>query len=300
MKTPKEQRYSVLEFNELFPTDDSCLDYVFNARFGKLEICPACAKESKFFRIKSKKVYSCQQCGHQISPLAETIFHKSSTSLKTWFYAIFLFGASKNGVAAKELERQLKVTYKTAWRMAQQIRKLYSSVDSGMMFGTVEVDETYIGGKAKGKRGRGAANKTAVVGIVQRGDEVRAYVVPDTKSRTVMPLIDKNVKKFTKVVTDEYAIYNRLSIKGFMHDWVNHSAGQYVDGDLHTNTIEGFWSQLKRSVNGTYHAVSPKYLQRYVDEFAFRYNRRQMKKPIFLDVLEHEAHRTFSPAVKQD
>lgn len=299
MKTPKEQRYSVLEFNQRFPDDDSCLDFVWNSRYGKLDVCPHCAKTTKFFAIRARKVYSCQLCGHQISPLADTIFHKSSTSLKTWFYAIFLFGASKNGVAAKELERQLKVTYKTAWRMAQQIRKLYGAVDNGQLFGTVEVDETYIGGKKKGgKRGRGT-DKTPVVGIVQRGNEVRAYVVPNTKSTTVMPLIDKNVKKFTTVMTDDYGVYNRLSLKGYMHDFVNHGTEEWVRGTVHTNTIEGFWSQLKRSINGTYHAVSSKYLQRYIDEFSFRYNRRQLEKPIFLDVLETRVHRTFVSVVKQ-
>jgi transposase-like protein len=273
-------KFTVQQFQDKFPDDTVCLDEFFKQRYGDLECCPECLKPFKYYRYKNRKLYSCAFCGNDIAPLADTIFHKSSTSLKTWFFAIFLFTHSKNGVSAKELQRQLGVTYKTAWRIAKQIRQLFSP-DDDPLCDEVEVDETYMGGKRKGKRGRGAANKTPVIGIIERGGKVKASVSVDTKLRTIQPLINANVKKGSTVYTDEYRSYTRVSLNGFKHQKVKHGKGQYVIGDAHTNTIEGFWSQLKRSINGTYHSVSPKYLQHYVNEFAYRYNRRDSEEPLF-------------------
>lgn len=167
----------------------------------------------------------------------------------------------KNGVAAKELERQLGVTYKCAWRMAKQIRKLFR--DSGNpMGGIVEVDETYIGGKKKGKRGRGADSKTPVFGIVERQGGAKAQVVENIKIKTIQPIINESVVRGATVMSDEFNIYNRVKDNGYEHHTIQHCIGQYVDGIIHSNSIEGFWSQLKRSLSGTHHAVSPKHLQK--------------------------------------
>lgn len=187
---------------------------------------------------------------------------------------------SKNGVAAKEIERHLGVTYKTAWRMQKQVRRLMYEEENKLK-GTVEIDDSYIGGKHKGKRGRGSENKTPVVGMVERKGEVKTEVVKNLKKITVLPIIQNNIEKETTVYTDEFLSYADIGIYGFDHDVIKHKVKEYVRGIVHTNTIEGFWSQLKRSINGTYHKVSPKYLQFYVNEFAWRYNHRKSEIPFF-------------------
>ena len=271
---------TIKEFHERYPNDDACLTEIFQNRYGSLSICPVCHKETKFYKVAIRKCYECQYCGHQLHPLAGTIFHKSDTPLKNWFYAIFLFANSKNGVAAKELQRQLGVTYKCAWRMAKQIRLLFKP-PKGKLSNTVEIDETYVGGKAHGKRGRGAESKTPVVGMVQRGGKIFAQVVGNTKSATITPLVRQNIKIGSMLMTDEYRPYDRLDKYGYKHEEINYGDKEYVRGNVHTNTIEGFWSQLKRSINGTHHGVSPKYLQHYVDEFAYRYDLRHYPDSLF-------------------
>src|SRR3990167_6001013 len=158
----KSNKFTIRDFDAKYPHDDACLDDIFKKRYGALKECPSCKKKTKFFKVTGRKCYACQFCGHQLHPLADTIFHKSETSLKSWFYAIFLFANSKNGVSGKELERQLGVTYKTAWRMARQIRLLFGSTGTKLK-NTVEADETYIGARMKrgSKRGRGGEHKTA-------------------------------------------------------------------------------------------------------------------------------------------
>lgn len=267
-------RYTLKQFQIDYPTDDICLQTVFSNRYGDVKFCPSCAAETNFYRVKGRKCYACQWCGYQLHPLAQTIFHKSDTPLTSWFYVIYLFSVSKNGVAAKEIERHLGVTYKTAHRMARLVRSL---MDQGgdMLTGTVEIDETYIGGRRRGsKRGRGVEHKIPVVGMVERDGGVRAEVTVNTKVGSVMPLVRKHVGIDAHVNTDQYRVYNEIKRMGYSHSTVNHANKEYVRGDAHTNTIEGFWGQMKRSINGTYHMVSPKYLQLYVDEFAFRYNYR--------------------------
>lgn len=267
-------KFTVNDFNLQYPDPDACLDEIFKQRFGQLEECPKCKNKAKFYKVSDRKCYACQFCGHQLHPLAGTIFHKSPTPLKSWFYAIFLFSTSKNGVAALELQRHLGVTYKCAWRIAKQIRLLMVQ-KSSLLKGTVEADETYIGGKGKNnKRGRGAENKTAVFGMVERQGDVVAKAVINAKASTIMPLLRENVAIGTNLMTDEFTSYKKAQKNGFNHKTVNHSAKEYVRGETYTNTIEGFWSQLKRSCDGTHHAISPKYLQNYIDEFAWRYNQR--------------------------
>jgi len=268
----------------MYPDDNACLDEIFNNRYGHLKSCPSCKKKTNFYRIENRKVYSCQYCGYQISPLADTIFHKSSTSLKDWFYSIYLFSVSKNGVSAKELERQLGVTYKCAWRIAKQIRQLFKQ-NKDLLSDIIEIDETYIGGKHKGKRGRGSENKTPVVGLAQRKGNLKAKVVSNTNSYTVQNIMRDSVQLGSNIMTDEYRSYNVVRKLGFNHQTVSHFKEQWANGIAHTNTIEGFWSQLKRSINGTYHCVSPKYLQSYVDEFVYRYNNRLSPFPIFLSLV---------------
>ena len=272
MKTPK---YTLDTLHKEFPNDDACLDFIFQKRYGHLEYCPRCAVQTKFYRIKSRKYYKCPHCAFELYPLANTIFHKSETPLTKWFFAIYLFSNGKNGTSAKELERHLGVTYKCAWRMAKQIRLMLQE-NGDMLSGTVEADETYIGGKHK-QDGK-FDNKTAVVGIVEKKKgvgQVKTFTTKHADATVTLPFIKANVEAGSTLQTDESRIYSRVK-RDFTHEFVNHSKFEYAKAGVHTNTIEGFWGQLKRSLDGTYHCVSPKYLQLYVNEFVYRYNHRHV------------------------
>lgn len=264
-------KYTIQNLRKDFPNDDRCLEFIFRSRFSE-------EKRQGYYRVSNRKCWAHKDTAHQIHPLVGTIFAKSSTPLTLWFHAIFLFATSKNGVSAKELQRQLGVTYKTAWRMAHEIRKL---MDQGgtRLTGIVEADETYIGGRQKGKRGRGTS-KAAVIGVVERGGSVRAITAKRTHGGVLATHILRNVESSAKLVTDDYSAYKWLD-RHYDRRVINHSAKQYVRGDIYTNTIEGFWSQLKRSIRGTYHSVSHRHLQAYVDEFAYRYNHRASAVPLF-------------------
>jgi transposase-like protein len=282
--TTKTARYTIKEFNEQFPDDDTCLEFVYQARYPVGSICPNCLKPTKFHRISGRTAYSCQFCGTHVFPTAGTIFHKSPTPLRSWFYAMFLMSSTRCGISAKQLERELGVTYKTAWRMFKQIRSLMDE-NTKPMNGHIEVDETYIGGKhSGGSTGRGAEGKTPVVGLIHREQgQVNATVTTDVKARTVMPLIWNNVPRTIEntIHTDEFATYNYVKKLGYSHGVVNHGKGEYAVGINHVNTVEGFWSLVKRGINGVYHAVSPKYLQTYLNEYQFRYNHRKSATPMF-------------------
>lgn len=289
-----ESRYAVMEFLREFPDDAACLDYLWRTLYsedGKHFHCPKCDAVRTFHRVESRPLYSCAKCGKGIHPTAGTIFEKSSTSLHLWFYGIYLMSSTRCGISAKQLERELGVTYKTAWRIFNKIRSLLTQ-DGGEQFGgTVEMDEAYIGGraqwrsasrsKAKGvRRGRGDPNKQPVFGIVQRGNgkthgKVYAKIVAGTRESDLLPHASLKVLPGSVVYTDEWRSYNRLGDAGFQHSRVAHGAKVYVDGDVHTNTLDGFWSHLKGGISGVYHGVSTKHLQSYLDEFVFRYNNRE-------------------------
>lgn len=272
--------YTKKDLEREFSTEEACLQAIFSYRYGELTTCPKCGQETKFYKLKNRKAYSCLQCRYQLHPLANTIFHKSETSLKDWFYVMFLFSISKNGVSALEIQRQIGVTYKTAWRMAKQIRLLMG--DDGLKLdGEVEVDETYVGGKSINSRNkkRTLLDKEVVFGMVERNGRAKTKHVKSSGARVLLPEIARHINTTAKIYSDEWGSYKRLVKLGFNHGSVNHKQGEFSKDGVHTNTIEGFWSQLKRSINGTYHVVSPKYLQHYVDEFAFRYSLRQ--QPVF-------------------
>ncbi|MDO9370532.1 MAG: IS1595 family transposase [Sphingopyxis sp.] len=279
---------TIAQFFKRFPNEETCLNHLFDVRFGQGFECPRCERASKWFRIKAERAYSCQWCGHHLHPTVGTPFEKTRTPLQSWFYAIFLFTTTRNGVAAKELQRQLGVTYKTAWRMADLIRKHMGDVDGEAPLGGftkhVEVDETIIGGKTTAEEGR-MSNKSVVIGMLERGGKVMTKVVPNQRRATLLPIIKENVKLHSIVHTDELSSYQTVNAEGYFHMTVNHGAGEYVSPQgSSVNGIESFWGQLKRSIAGTYIHVSAKHLEKYAKEAEYRFNRRS-RPSVMLDEL---------------
>jgi transposase-like protein len=277
----KQPRFTLLDFHKQFPDNNACLVHLFETHHGH-KACPKCGKVGNYHRQKNTSHFVCSCGGHQISPKAGTIFEKSDTDLVKWYFAIFLMSQARNGVAAKEIERHVGVTYKTAWRMAHQIRKLMKE-NASLLFGEIEADETMIGGKRKGKRGRGAEGKTVVFGQLQRKGKINACVVENVKAETLLPHFQDNIAKGSKLMTDELHSYKKIAkVLDLDHDTVQHGAKQYAKANgTHTNTVEGFWSQMKRSMDGTHHVISPKYLPAYVSEFQWRYNHRYSSVHLF-------------------
>ena len=281
-------KYTIGSFRQQFPDEDACLEFIKNARWPDGITCARCERITKHFRIARRKVYSCEFCGTHISPTANTIFQKSSTPLLSWLHSLFMMASTRTDISARQLEREIDVTYKTALRMLAQIRKLMAQ-DDIILSGEVEVDETYIGGKHRKKRGRGADGKTIAVGMVERGGRAIVKVASDVKARTLIPLIQEHIQPGSTIYTDELASYYRLSSLGYTHQSVQHRARQYVDGNVHINSVEGFWGNLKRSINGVHHAVSSKGLQTYLDSYVFRFNHRFDDTPMFLQLLAKAA-----------
>lgn len=290
-------KYTHKNFVEDFPDDAACLARIMELRYGNEPICDKCGKSTHFHPITSRRAFACQWCGYHVYPCVGTPFEKSSTPLTLWFHAMYLMTATRNGVSAKELQRQLGVTYKTAWRIGHEIRKLMSERNklNGPLSGHVEIDETYIGGKATGKGRHGALsgdNKTIVMGMIQRGGPFKGQIVPDVKRRTLKPIIRENVEYGSTISTDELSAYNVLPVYGYQHGKVSHRQKQYVNGLFHVNNIENFWKHLKGGIRSTHMSVSPKYLQNYIEEFGFRYNHRKEPGTMFYRMLSHLANHT--------
>ncbi|MBS1685276.1 MAG: IS1595 family transposase [Bacteroidetes bacterium] len=302
-------KYTIKDFRAQYPSDTVCLDKIFQLRYGKLTHCPECAEETTFKRISTRRSYQCRKCYTQFYPTAGTVFEKTRTPLSDWFFIIYMFTTTRNGVSAKEIERALGVTYKCAFRMGHKIRELISGIDPEMLKGFVEFDEAYSGGIMKNKSnaerkearelaegqkqriGRNSDGKTPIFAMVERMGRVRAYVMPKIRKEAVYKLIKDNVDRTAIVSTDESRLYDNLNKQlGFEHGQVNHSASEYKKGIFCTNTVEGFFSQVKRTIKGTHISVSEKYLQSYVNECAFRYNNRGTGGAMFGIVLDQIKH----------
>ncbi len=275
-KLNMSQSFTVQDFFARFPDEDACLAHLMRIRFGERLACPKCGREGKFHRVAGRGAWECQWCAHFIYPRVGTPFEDSRTDLQKWFYAMFLFCASRHGVSAKELQRQLGVTYKCAWRMGHKIRQFIGSTDDGApLSGHVEADEAFIGGSQPGSgKGKGVRKgKTTVFGMVERGGRVRAGVVSDAKATTLEPIIRQHVAPGSTLTTDAASAYGDLG-HGYDHGTVVHRDKQWVKGPHHTNTIENFWVILKRSIRSTHISVSRRHLPKYIAEFAYRYNMR--------------------------
>ena len=282
------EKLTVRQFFARFPDDDACLNHVMEVRHGLRHVCRACGEDTTFHKITGRRAFACSRCGDHVYPCAGTIFQDSRTSLQSWFYGIYLFVVTRHGVSGKELERALGVTYKTAWRMGQQIRKLMSSAESfAIMQGHIELDEAYVGGRRPGKRGRGAEGKTIVMGLKERDGRMTTEVIPNVKKDTLRGVVLQNVEPGSVVSTDELMSYGLLEGDGYKHGTVKHGAKEWSYYDYrhgathHTNHVESFWKLFKASVRSTHIHISSKYMQRYLDEFTFRSNHRAKKNAMF-------------------
>jgi transposase len=287
----KVQALSVRQFFERFADDDACLLHIMEVRFGLRHPCAKCLNLSTFHRLADRPAFSCAHCGAHVHPCAGTIFQDTRTPLQMWFYAIYLFTTTRHGVSGKELQRTLGVTYKTAWRIGQQIRLLMDAADGeGILRGHVELDEAYVGGHRPGKRGRGAAGKTIVMGLKERDGRMQAEVIPNIKKTTLRGVVTRSVEPGATVSTDELMSYGLLEGDGFKHGTVKHGAGEFAYYDYrhdvthHTNSVESFWRLFKNSIASTHIHVSAKYMDRYLNEFVFRSNHREMGNAM-LDLL---------------
>ncbi|MBX7204956.1 MAG: IS1595 family transposase [Bacteroidia bacterium] len=273
-------KYTLEQFRADYPNDAVCLDKIFKVRFGDLRCCPKCGRETTFKRIPTRKSYQCRLCYYQIYPCAGTPLENTRTPLNYWLYAMYLMTTTRTGVSAKELERILGVTYKTAWRMNMQIRKIMSAMQNRKFTGIVEVDEVYLGSTYV-RKGAEPKDKKPVIGIVERLGEVRGVVVDKVNKETIYPILDKNIDKSATVNTDEAKVYLGLEKDGFeKHHIIRHLYKCYRKGAKSTNTVEGWFSQIRR-MYATHIHISEKYLQNYINEAAFRYNHRFPETPMF-------------------
>lgn len=274
---------SIFEILKAFDTEEKCIEHFERIRWPQGLVCPKCESKRVFkYDTKGKTgkvrhLYQCVDCKYNYSVTAGTVFHDSHLPLTKWFLAIYLICSAKKGVSAKQLQRQLSTSYETAWYMAHRIR-LAMQEDEGFcqkFAGICEVDETYIGGKGKGHRGRGAANKIPVVAIKERtSGKIRVKAVKNVKSSTLASFIRNYAKPGAEIHTDEYTSYMWLDASEFVHNSVNHRRTYVKAGNIHVNGIENVWSLFKRAITGVFHKVSAKYLPLYLNEFAFRFNNR--------------------------
>jgi transposase len=293
-----DSTYSLMEFMRDFPDDAACLDWLWRAHFsedGEHAYCPKCETERSFKRYAYKRrrtTWTCTHCGQHVQPLVGTIFEGSSTSLHLWFYAIHLMTSTRCAISAKQLERELGVTYKTAWRMFNKIRNgLMSDEDNEPLSGNVEVDETSVEGRPRVHMDRSAAarlrerSRATVLGMVERGGRVRLRVLPSRRGPHIAETVRESIASISHIYTDDWPAYNFVGREYASHSTVPHSARIFVVGDAHTNTVEGFFGNLKTSLRGTYKHVSPRWLQSYLDEFSWRYNHRHDSRAMFWQLL---------------
>ncbi len=285
------------EVNILYSTDDRCRELLERLRWPEGVMCPRC-KDTRVSRLKEYARYECVGCEYQFTATSGTIFHDSHLPLPIWFVTVLLLCEAKKGMSAMQLKRTLwgkdRGSYKTAWYLCHRIRAAMKEVDQPMLDGTVEMDETYVGGKERcASKGWNTPdnNKEIVIGLRQRGGELRFFHASDVKSGTLAKYIAENVSADVDVmVTDEMPAYPKAmltaGVHGSKHKTIRHKSKVYVDGDIHTNTVESAFSLLKRGIMGSWHKISAKHLPAYLDEMTFRFNRRK-RSDLFIDTLRH-------------
>lgn len=279
---------TLIDLLTYFESEQVCREYLELFRWPEQVTCPYkdCG-HNKVFRFSNGTVYKCAKCRKQFSVKVGTIFHDSKIPLKKWYAAIYLITSHKKGISSIQLGKDIGVTQKTAWYMNHRVRhSLGWDIPEEKLSGIIEADEHFVGGKegnkhkskrTEGTQGRSTQTKTPVAGLVQRGGEVRVKKVSDTTGATLRKFVNENVERGSKLHTDEWWGYRGLE-KLFGHSFIKHNEKEYVKGDVHTNTMEGFWSLLSRGVMGIYHSWSNKHLQKYLDEFVFRYNTKHLNE----------------------
>lgn len=276
-------KYGLKQFRKDFPTDQACLEFAFEVLHSY-----ECSCGGTYTPVKGRKQFYCSKCRFQIAPLAGTIMHKSDTPLTLWFHALWVFSNAKSGVSAKEMERQLAVTYKCAWRILMLIRKALKQ--DGKLSGDVEMDTAYFGGRYKSgryneKQKEAIAAKSVVMGAIERGGKARLLIMPDSTAKAHGDFIAEVIEPHgTRLMTDATNRMDKVAL-GFNRLTVDHSKGEYVRGDVYANTIEAFWSHIKRSINGTHKVVSKKHLQEYLNAFVFHRNNGGNDKERFFALL---------------
>jgi transposase-like protein len=279
------------EVNSLYSTDQRCRELLKKLRWPMGVECLRC-KSKKVYDLPTQKKFECGECGYQFSVLTQTIFNDTHLPLETWFMAVLLLVEARKGMSANQVKRTLGISYKTAWYLCHRIRKAMASCDKPMLDGTIKMDETYVGGKQRGVGGgRNTYNKEIVVGIRQRGGDLRFFHAEDVKSGTLAKFVKENVSTDVDVImTDDFGAYpnafKRAGQDAAKHKTINHSKRIYVQGDVYTNTVESAFSLLKRGIMGTWHKISAKHLAAYLEEMTFRFNRRK-NQDIFIDTLRH-------------
>jgi transposase-like protein len=274
---------SLLQLLDHFKEESTCVEYLVQSRWnGGAVCCPHCGNEKVYV---TNRGYKCadKHCSKKFTVTTGTIFENTKISLRLWFAAIYLGTAHKKGISSLQLSRDLNITQKTAWFLLHRVREMLHNNAPELLDGTFEVDETFIGGKNANRHADkkipfddNNSGKTVVFGILQRGGEVRAQVVPNRTTEVLTDIIKANIASKSIMVSDEHKGYRKLKFD-YTHKKVNHNRGEYVNGIAHTNSIEGYWSLLKRGIVGIYHNVSPKHLNRYCAEFLYRYNTRAVK-----------------------
>ena len=302
---------NLIELLKYFAEEQTCRDYLEMIRWSGKLVCPYkdCGHD-RIFKYTDGKRYKCAKCQRQYSVRVGTIFEDSKISLQKWYAAIYLITSHKKGISSLQLGRDLSVTQKSAWFMLHRVRHTLGIGSDTKLTGTIEADETFMGGEEKNKhkhkrtegtQGRSVKTKTPVVGVMQRGGELRAKKVSDTSGYNLRQFIVKNVEFGSNLHTDEWHGYRHLKAL-FQHKYVKHNEGEYVSDGVHTNGLEGFWSLFKRGVNGIYHSISDKHLQQYVDEFVFRYNTRKQTEDFRFDTMLNNinTHLTYKLLVHGD
>ena len=277
-KNKVKQDINLINLVERYRNEDDCRAYLEELRFPNGVACPRCGSTS-ISRIQKYHVFDCKSCGYQFSVIVGTIFKDTHLPLWKWFTAIYLMIESKKGISANQMKRTLNVSYKTAWYLCHRIRAAMSYGSPNLLKGIVEVDETLVGGKTKGTGHGYKGNKAIVVGAVEHGgsgSNTELEVIEHADSETLLKFIQENTTPETEAIyTDELPAYKALDKQGIKHETVNHSADEWVHGDVHTNSVENIWSLLKRSIVGSYHQVSKKHLDAYLDELEWRFNNRE-------------------------
>lgn len=262
---------SVLDFTAYFKDEKTCRKYFEQIRFVNGEYCPHC-RHPKINRFADGKRYRCAKCRKDFTIKTGTLFGESKITLQKWFIAIYMLTSHKKGISSIELAKHVGVTQKTAWFMDHRIREALRQ-NNGKLFGIVEVDETYVGGKHDRKYGFG--KKKAVMGMIERKGHVKAYHIPARQAHIVLGKVAQHIDRKAVIMTDEAAVYKKLPRFGYQWGAVKHGKKHWAHGNVNTNSIESFWALFKRGVDGTYHSMSKKHLQRYINEFTYRFNSRK-------------------------